>query len=180
MGGSGSRRGSGGGSALLSERRTIDELSIAELSSRARGAAGNSVRRTASRRGPPPRAAGVVVGSRRTAGLGQGASRLCRRREARHRGQEQGERSAAEAREAPRSGALPRQYLLRGSQLHRSHGRNGARAGQGAGTDDEGSGRKALALRQDLEELGGRAGLEGEAPGVLAESGLGGRAPAGD
>src|SRR5258706_9121733 len=180
MGGSGSRRGSGGGSALLSERRTIDELSIAELSIRARGARGNSRRRTDLRRGPPHRAAGVVVGSGGVWGLGQGAARLCGRREARNRGQEQGERSAAEAREAPRSGALPRQYVLRGSQLHRSHGRNGARAGQGAGTDDEGSGRKALAFRQDFPELGGRPRRGGQTACVLAKSGLGRRARGGD
>src|SRR5438445_269646 len=73
--------------------------------------------------------AGVGFGPRRGAGLGQGASRLRRRREAHRGGKEQGERLAAQAREAARAGALSGQHLLRGRQLHRSYGRDGARAG---------------------------------------------------
>src|SRR5258708_13383449 len=153
-----------------------NELWTAELSIRARGARGNSRRRADLRRGPPRRAAGVVGGSRRGGGLGEGAPWLRRGGEADWRGKEQSQRRAAQAREAPRAGALSGQHLLRGGKLHRPHGRDGARPGQGTGADDEGPGREALAFRQDFQEFRGRARLESEAPGVLAEGGLGSRA----
>ena len=118
----------------------------------------------------------MVERPRRAAGMAEGESRFRRGREAHRRGKEQGEGDSAQAREAARAGALSRKHLLRGSELHRSHGRDGARARTSSRAEHEGAGREAVALREDFEELGGRAGREGQAAGVRAEGGLGGRA----
>src|SRR5947199_7564194 len=119
-----------------------DALQAPELSDRSKPACWRADRRHGVRRRDDHQGPGPCERARNTRGLGARPPASGSSREAARVRQSPREGCPARPRAIARPRSLSRHHLLRGGQLHRSHGRDGARAGPAPRADDEGARRK--------------------------------------